>query len=82
MWFKEFFLRLVYTFREALYAWAGGYRENDVSILYAIITLPIVACFICGVIIITARAIEYTQEIVGRIKNKRHIKEIERRNKK
>ena len=82
MWFKEFFLKLVYTFGEALYAWAGGYRESDVSTLYAIITIPIVACFVWGVIIIVGRAIEYTQEIVGRIKNKRHIKRLERRNKK
>ena len=82
MWFKKFFLNLVSAFEEALFVWAGGHSENDVSILYGIITLPLVACFLCGVLIITARAIEYTQEIVGRIKNKSHIKEIERRNKK
>ena len=82
MWFKNFFLNLVSAFREALFVWAGGYSERDVSILFGIITLPLVACFVWGVIIITARAIEYTQEIAGRIKNKRHIKEIERRNKK
>lgn len=81
MWFKEFFLRLVFSFWDALLVWAGGHRESDSSV-YDIITLPIIACFVCGVIIITARTIEYTQEIVGRIKNKRHIKEIERSNKK
>lgn len=82
MWFKEFFSRLVSTFWEALFVWAGGHSESDVSLLYGIISLPVIACFVCGVIIITARAIEYTQEIVGRIKNKIHIREIERRNKK
>lgn len=81
MWFKEFFLRLVSTFWEALFVWAGGHSESDFSV-YDIITLPIIACFVCGVIIITARAIEYTQEIFGRIKNKRHIKQLERRDNK
>ena len=81
MWFKDFFLyKLVPTFLNIIPALFGGLYESGG--LYEIISLPLVICFVWGVIIIVGKAIEYTQEIAGRIKNKRHIKEIERRNKK
>ena len=81
MWFKDFFLnKLVSTFFNIIPALFGGLYESIA--LYEVITLPLVICFVWGVIIIVGKAIEYTQEIVGRIKNKRHIKEIEGRNKK
>ena len=81
MWFKEFFLNLVFSLWDTLLVWAGGHSEKAFSI-YDIITVPLVICFVYGAIVIIARAIEYSQEIVGRIKNKRHIKRLERRNKK
>ena len=81
MWFKDFFLhKLVPTFVNMIPALFGGLYENSAS--YEIITVPLVVCFGYGVILIITGTVEYTQEIVGRIKNKRLIKRLKRSDKK
>ena len=63
MWFKDIFLNdLIPAMLNIIPTIFGGLYES-ISV-YDIISVPLVICFLCGVIVIFARAIEYIQEIL------------------
>ena len=75
MWFKEFVLNiLIPTFLHMIPAFCGGLYEC--FSVYDIITVPLIICFLYGVILIIGKVVEYGQQIIGRIKNNSRIKKL------